>query len=93
MPNADLKIFLIASVDERTKRRYLDFINAGKEVDLSKVKTDLEIRDQKDSTRKESPLIKASDAILLDTTDMSIEETIKSIIKLINNKRGEWLWT
>ena len=47
MPNADLKIFLIASVDERTKRRYLDFINAGKEVDLSKVKTDLEIRDQK----------------------------------------------
>jgi cytidylate kinase len=89
MPEADLKIFLIASVDERTRRRYLDFINSGKEVDLNKVKEDLQIRDKKDSTRKESPLIKADDAILLDTSDMSIDETIKAIIKLINDKRGE----
>ena len=93
LPDADLKIFLIASVDERSRRRYLDFLNSGKEVDVNKVRDDLQIRDQKDSTRKESPLIKASDAILLDTTDMSIEQTIEVIIKLINNKRGEWLWT
>lgn len=93
MPDADLKIFLIASVDERTKRRYLDFLKSGEEVDLNKVKDDLQIRDKKDSTRKESPLIKASDAILLDTTNLSIEETIEEIIKLIKDKRGEWLWT
>lgn len=93
MPEADLKIFLIASVDERTKRRYLDFINSGKEIDLNKVKDDLQIRDKKDSSRKESPLIKAEDAILLDTTELSIEKTIEKIIELINYKRGEWLWT
>lgn len=93
MPEADLKIFLIASVDERTRRRYLDFINSGKVVDLNKVKEDLQIRDKKDSTRKESPLIKADDAILLDTSDLSIDETIEAIIKLIKDKRGEWLWT
>lgn len=93
MPEADLKIFLIASVDERSKRRLYDLLNSGKEVDINKVKQDLSIRDEKDSTRKESPLVKASDAILLDTTDLSINETVEKIINLINNKRGEWLWT
>ncbi|MGI6782060.1 MAG: (d)CMP kinase [Acholeplasmataceae bacterium] len=89
LPNADLKVFLIASVDERAKRRYLDFINSGEEMELSKVKEDLQIRDKKDSTRKDSPLVQASDAILLDTTNLSIDETIEEIIKLINDKRGE----
>lgn len=93
MPEADLKIFLIASVDERSKRRLYDLLNSGKEVDINKVKQDLSIRDEKDSTRKESPLVKASDAILLDTTDLSINETVEKIINLVNNKRGEWLWT
>lgn len=93
MPNADLKIFLIASVDERTKRRLMDFVKTGKSVDFSQVKSDLEVRDYKDSTRKESPLIKASDAILLDTTNLTIEETVNEIIRLIKDKRGEWLWT
>ncbi len=89
MPEADLKIFLIASVDERSKRRLYDLLNSGKEVDINKVKQDLSIRDEKDSTRKESPLVKASDAILLDTTDLSINETVEKIINLVNNKRGE----
>lgn len=89
MPDADLKIFLIASVDERTKRRLMDFVKTGKSIDFTKVKSDLEIRDHKDSTRKESPLIKASDAILLDTTNLSIEETVNEIIRLIKDKRGE----
>lgn len=89
MPNADLKIFLIASVDERTKRRLMDFVKTGKSVDFSQVKSDLEVRDYKDSTRKESPLIKASDAILLDTTNLTIEETVNEIIRLIKDKRGE----
>lgn len=93
MPEADLKIFLIASVDERSRRRLYDLLNSGKEVDINKVKQDLSIRDEKDSTRKESPLVKASDAILLDTTDLSINETVEKIINLVNNKRGEWLWT
>lgn len=89
MPEADLKIFLIASVDERSRRRLYDLLNSGKEVDINKVKQDLSIRDEKDSTRKESPLVKASDAILLDTTDLSINETVEKIINLVNNKRGE----
>ena len=89
LPNADLKVFLIASIDERTKRRYIDFVNSGKEIDLNIVKSDLEIRDKKDSTRKESPLVKADDAILLDTTDLTIDQTIEKIIELINQKQGE----
>ena len=78
-PNADLKIFLTASVDERTKRRFKDFAKMGSAISFDKVKDEIIIRDKRDTERKLSPLIQAEDAILIDTTKMSIEKIIEEI--------------
>lgn len=86
LPDADLKIFLTASVDERSKRRYKDHLNKGDNPLLTTVKSDLITRDLKDTTRQESPLKKAEDAVILDTTNLSIDEVVKKIIDLIENK-------
>ncbi|HBG32737.1 MAG: cytidylate kinase [Tenericutes bacterium GWC2_39_45] len=88
IPNADLKIFLTANVEERAKRRYKEHIKKGKESQISKVIEDIVIRDQKDSTRKESPLRKADDAIVLDTTYLTIEEVVNKIIELTDKKEN-----
>jgi len=88
IPHADLKIFLTANVEERAKRRYKEHIKKGKESKISKVIEDIVIRDQKDSTRKESPLRKAEDAIVLDTTYLTIEEVVNKIIELTDKKEN-----
>lgn len=88
IPNADLKIFLTANVEERAKRRYKEHIKKGKESQISKVIEDIVIRDRKDSTRKESPLCKADDAIVLDTTYLTIEEVVNKIIELTDKKEN-----
>jgi len=88
IPNADLKIFLTANVEERAKRRYKEHIKKGKESQISKVIEDIVIRDQKDSTRKESPLRKADDAIVIDTTYLTIEEVVNKIIELTDKKEN-----
>jgi CMP/dCMP kinase len=88
IPNADLKIFLTANVEERAKRRYKEHIKKGKESQISKVIEDIVIRDQKDSTRKESPLRKAEDAIVIDTTYLTIEEVVNKIIELTDKKEN-----
>jgi CMP/dCMP kinase len=88
LPDADLKIFLTANVEERAKRRYKEHIKKGKQAEISKVIEDIVIRDQKDSTRKESPLKKADDAIILDTTDLSIEQVVRQIIELTDKKEN-----
>ncbi|MCF7930330.1 MAG: (d)CMP kinase [Acholeplasmataceae bacterium] len=86
LPNADLKIFLTANVEERAKRRYKENVKKGKQAQISQVIEDIVIRDQKDSTRKESPLRKASDAVELDTTFLTIEEVVNKIIELTDKK-------
>ncbi|AVK99915.1 (d)CMP kinase [Pediococcus inopinatus] len=86
LPNAQVKIFLIASVDERAERRYKENIAKGINTSLSKLKDEIETRDRKDSTRKTSPLTKAADAIEVDTTSMNIEQVVKEITKIINKK-------
>jgi len=88
IPNADLKIFLTANVEERAKRRYKEHIKKGKESQISKVIEDIVIRDQKDSTRKESPLRKADDAIVIDTTYLTIEQVVNKIIELTDKKEN-----
>ena len=88
LPHADLKIFLTANVLERANRRYKEHIKKGKESQISKVIEDIVIRDQKDSTRKESPLRKADDAIVLDTTYLTIEEVVNKIIELTDKKEN-----
>ena len=82
LPNADLKIYLTASVDERANRRAKEMQAKGYHVDVEHIKKDIMARDKADSERKVSPLRQADDAILLDTTDMSIDEVLQKIISL-----------
>ena len=86
MPNAELKIYQIASVDTRAKRRYLENQERGLTADLELIKKDIEQRDYQDMNRKTSPLCKAKDAIELDTSDMTIEEVVSAIHKLMKEK-------
>ena len=88
LPNADVKIFQIADVKERAKRRYLENIEKGIECTLEAVEKDLERRDYIDSHRDFAPLSKAKDAIEVDTSFLTIEESIKTIVKIIKEKVG-----
>ena len=86
LPDADVKIFLVASIEERTKRRALELEAKGIQVNFEELKDDLVRRDYADSNRDTSPLKKANDAILLDTTELSIEEVVLEICKLIEGR-------
>mgnify|MGYP000035898048 FL=1 len=87
LPNASLKIFLTASSEERTKRRYLELKEKGKDVSIEDVAKELKERDERDTKRANSPLTKAEDAILVDTTNMNIEQTIEYIKKLYEKRK------
>jgi cytidylate kinase len=89
LPHADLKIFLTANVEERAKRRYKENKQKGKDLHISKVIEDIVVRDQKDSTRKESPLRKADDAIIIDTTYLTIDQVVDKIIELTDKKENK----
>ncbi len=84
LPNADYKFFLTASVDERTKRRFLELQNMGIETTKAEVKENLITRDKIDSEREVAPLKKAEDAILIDNTFKTKKETIDEILSYIN---------
>ena len=79
LPKAELKIFLVASVDERAERRYKENLSKGIETDLEILKEEIAARDYKDSHRETSPLKQADDAIYLDTTGLSILEVVEKI--------------
>lgn len=84
LPNADVKIFLTASVEERARRRMLDFERQGIEnVDFEKVKEDIKARDWQDENRDIAPLIKVESATLIDTTTMTIEEVVARMTDLV----------
>lgn len=85
LPKADLKIFLVASVDERAERRYKENLSKGIPTNLERLKIEISERDRKDSTRAISPLKQAEDAILLDSTG----KTINEIVQLIEDKAKE----
>ncbi len=90
LPNANLKIFLTANLEERSKRRMLELQQKGLDVDLSTVIKDIEKRDEFDSSREFSPLIIAKDAVIIDTTNYSIEETIQRIKEEIEKKEANY---
>lgn len=83
LPNAEVKIFLIASVDERAERRYQENLANGIDTDYDTLKKEIQERDFKDTTREISPLVKAKDAIEIDTTGMSIKDVVTAIEKVI----------
>ena len=88
LPHADLKIYQIASVETRAKRRYLENKERGLEADLETIKKEIEQRDYQDMHRAISPLKKADDAIELDTSNMTLEEVVDQVLTLINKMAG-----
>ncbi|EER67869.1 (d)CMP kinase [Gemella haemolysans] len=86
LPNADVKIFLTASVEERARRRVLDFERQGIEnVDFEKVKEDIKARDWQDENRDIAPLIKVESATLIDTTSLTINEVVEKMTELVKS--------
>ena len=82
LPNADVKIFLTASVEERARRRYDEMAAKGYAVDFDELKDEIASRDKQDSERAISPLRQAEDAVLLDSTALSIDEVVARILEL-----------
>lgn len=82
-PNADFKFFITASETTRAKRRYDQLVEKDKEVQFQNILEDLKKRDINDTTRQISPLKKADDAILIDTTNMSLEEVVNEVAQII----------
>ncbi|MBP1914646.1 (d)CMP kinase [Lederbergia galactosidilytica] len=89
LPNAELKVFLVASVEVRAERRHLENIEKGYASDLEKLKKEISLRDQQDSEREVSPLRKAEDAIEIDTSFLSISEVADQIYQLANERMGD----
>ena len=79
LPDADVKIYLTASVEIRAKRRYKELVEKGVQCDLKEIEKDIEERDCRDMTRKIAPLKKAEDAILVDSSDMTLKEVVNTI--------------
>ena len=84
-PNADIKFFLIATSEERGRRRFLELTAKGLEVDLERTIAEIEARDKADSERAHSPLVRAEDAVTIDTTSLSIDDVL---IKMLDVVRG-----
>lgn len=86
LPNAQLKIYLTADSAVRAKRRYDELKAKGQPCDLNKIKADIEERDYRDMHRKSSPLKQAEDAVLVDTSDMTVEEVTAKLIELCQER-------
>ena len=89
LPDAQVKIYLTASVETRANRRYKELIEKGEPADLSKIAADIEERDYRDMHREMSPLRQAEDAILVDSSDMNIDEVVAAIRAIVAKKRGQ----
>ena len=87
-PKADVKIYLVASPEERAKRRLKEYEQKGVEADYESVLASIKERDHIDSTREESPLMKAEDAHEIDSSTLSIDEVVEEISKYIDEKIG-----
>lgn len=85
-PNADLKIFMTASVNVRAQRRYDELVANGEQVDFELVKQNIEKRDFIDQNREISPLVKAHDAIVIDNSSITREQQLQMLLELVNSK-------
>lgn len=87
LPFATLKIFLTASVEERAQRRFKEYAEKGMSVSIAQLEADIKARDLQDSTREISPLKQAEDAVVVDTTHLTIDEIVKKIEALLQERR------
>ena len=85
-PQADVKLFVTASSEVRAMRRYKEFVEKGMSTEYEKVLADVKARDDRDANRKDAPMKPAEDAIILDTSDMTIEEVYQKAVEIIENK-------
>lgn len=88
LPDAETKIYLTASADERARRRYKEQAGRGIACDIEMLKQDIIKRDEQDMNRETSPLKQAEDAVLLDTSDLSIKEAVDAVINIYNSKKA-----
>lgn len=86
LPTANLKIFLTASIEKRANRRYKELINKGYEANLESLIKEISLRDKKDQERSVAPLQKADDAILVETSNLSIDEVVRKILSYVKEK-------
>ncbi len=89
LPSAEIKIYLTASVEVRAKRRFGELTAKGEQCALAAIEADIRDRDRRDMTREISPLKQAEDAVLIDTSDMDIEEAVMTVIELCRQKGYE----
>ena len=87
LPNAQAKIYLTASVDERARRRFEEYKKKGMDVDIEELKKEIAQRDHQDMTREIAPLKQADDAVLVDSSNMNIDEVTECIINIIKERR------
>ena len=88
LPDALVKIYLTASVETRAKRRYDELVEKGEPADLTKIEEDIKERDYRDMHREMSPLRQADDAVLVDSSDMSIEQVVSAILGIVKEKQA-----
>lgn len=89
LPDADVKIYLTASSLTRARRRYLEYQEKGEPCDLAEIQKTIEERDQRDMTREISPLCQAEDAVLVDSSELTIDETVEKILSVYHSKVSE----
>lgn len=92
-PNANLKLFISASLEERAKRRFSDFLDKNEKISYNEVIKQLQKRDQRDKERSVAPLVAAKDAHLIDTTGINIEETLKIVSSLVIKEFNDYCST
>lgn len=88
-PDADVKFFVVASINERARRRLREIRQTGVEANLEDLERELEERDRTDSTRSESPLQRADDAIEVDTSSLTIDQQVELVVETVQRKREE----
>jgi cytidylate kinase len=88
LPEAELKIYLDASLEERARRRYLESLERGEKVSYDSILENLRQRDRIDSSREVAPLKPAEDAVCLDTTRLTADEVLEAVLKLALSRRG-----
>jgi cytidylate kinase len=85
-PDAVVKLFLTASAEARAERRYTQLKDKGMDVNIARLLTDIKARDERDSQRSVAPLVPAEDAIIIDSTDLDINQVFDSAMEIINSR-------
>jgi cytidylate kinase len=88
-PQAEVKVFLTASAEERAKRRYLELKNKGLDVKIGDLLTEIQARDDRDTNRAVAPMVPADDALVIDSTHLSAVEVYEQVIVLVEQKLGK----